>query len=98
MNNKVKMVLCASVLLSLGACATADGPVYYDGYYDGYYGPLYDGYWGDDNFFYHSGSKGQPFIRDENNHFRRDPATGFNSFHNAHMGPHTDHPHESIHR
>jgi hypothetical protein len=98
MNKKFKVILGASALLALAACASVDGPVYYDGYYDGYYGPNYDGYWGDDNSFYYSGGGGQPFVRDEGNHFRRDAAPGFNSFHHAHMGPHTGHPHESIHR
>jgi hypothetical protein len=98
MSKKLKTVLGATALLALAACATADGPVYYDGYYDGYYGPTFDGYWGDDNFFYHSGGRGQPFVRDEGNHFRRTAAAGFNSFHTAHMGPHTGHPHESVRR
>ena len=98
MSNKLKMILGASVLLALAGCATAGGPVYYDGYYDGYYGPNYDGYWGDDNFFYYSGGVGQPFVRDQGNHFRRDAAPGFNSFHHAHAGSHTGHPHESAHR
>ena len=61
MKNQLKMILSASVLLALTACANVDWPVYYDGYYDSYYGPMYDGYWGDDNFFYYSG--GQPFKR-----------------------------------
>jgi hypothetical protein len=78
--------------------AGPDGPVYYDGYYDGYYGPLYDGYWGDDNYFYYSGGRGRPYVRDEGNHFRRDSAAGFNNFHHAHNGPHTGHPHEAMHR
>jgi hypothetical protein len=98
MNNTWKTVLAASALLTLAACVSAGGPVYYDGYYDGYYGPLYDGYWGDDNFFYHSGGLGQPFVRDESNHFRHGATAGFNSFHQAHAGPHTGHPHESVHR
>jgi hypothetical protein len=98
MNNKFKTVLGACMLLTLAACATADGPIYYDGYYDGYYGPMYDGYWGDDGFFYYSGGRGQPFVRDAGNHFRRDAAGGFSSFHNAHMGPHAGHVHEAGHR
>ena len=98
MSNKLKMILGASVLLALAGCVTAGGPVYYDGYYDGYYGPNYDGYWGDDNLFYYSGGVGQPFVRDQGSHFRRDAAPGFNSFHHAHAGPHTGHPHESAHR
>jgi hypothetical protein len=63
MSNKLKMILGASVLLALAGCATAGGPVYYDGYYDGYYGPNYDAYWCDDNFFHYSGGVGQPFVR-----------------------------------
>jgi hypothetical protein len=98
MNNILKTVLAASMLVALAACASPDGPVYYDGFYDGYSGPLYDGYWGDDNFFYHSGGRGQPFVRDEGNHFQHSPAAGYNSFHNAHMGPHTGHVHEPVHR
>jgi hypothetical protein len=98
MNNKVKMLLGTLAVFALWACASADGPVYYDGYYDGYYGPLYDGYWGDDNFFYHSDGKGRPFTRDESSHFRHNPGAGFSSFHNPHSGPHTGHPHESAHR
>ena len=98
MNNKLRVILGASALLAVAACASVDGPVYYDGYYDGYYGPNYDGHWGDDNFFYYSGGGGQPFVRDGGHHFRRDAAPGFSSFHHAHMGPHTGHPHESVPR
>src|ERR1700722_688949 len=84
--SKLKLILGASALLALAGCASAGGPVYYDGYYDGFYGPLYDGYWGDDNFFYYSGGVGRPFVRDEGNHFRHDAAPGINSFHYAAMG------------
>jgi hypothetical protein len=97
MQNTLKAALAASALLALAGCVSPGGPVYYDGYYDGYYGPLYDGYWGDDNFFYYSGGPGRPFVRDEGHHFQRGAASGFNSFHQAHMGPHTGHPHESGH-
>jgi hypothetical protein len=98
MSNKLKMILGISLLLALAGCVSADGAINYDGYYDGYYGPMYDGYWGDDNFFYHSGGLGQPFVRDEGSHFRHEAGAGFNSFHNAHVGPHTGHPHESVRR
>ena len=98
MKNTLKTVLAASALLALAACVSAGGPVYYDGYYDGYYGPLYDGYWGDDNFFYYSGGPGQPFVPDRGSHFQRGAAAGFNSFHQSHMGSHTGHPHEFGHR
>lgn len=98
MSNTLKAILAASALLALAACVSAEGPVYYDGYYDGYYGPMYDGYWGDDNFFYYSRGRGQPFVRDEGNHFQHGAGPGFNSFHNAHPGPHTGHPHETVRR
>lgn len=98
MNNELKMIFGACALLVLAGCVSADGPVYYDGYYDGYYGPLFEGYWGDDDFFYYSRGRGQPFVRDDGNHFRRVAAAGFRSFHNAHTGPHTGHPHEPAHR
>lgn len=93
-----KLIL-AGALLTLAGCASApNGPVYYDGYYDGYYGPLYDGYWGDDGFFYYSGGPGRPFVPDRGNHFKRTAASGFTAFHQAHMGPHAGHPHEAIRR
>jgi hypothetical protein len=103
MKSPLKVALTVSALLGLSACgggyvsAGVGGPVYYDGYYDGYYGPLHDGYWGDDNFFYYSGGRGRPFVRDEGGHFRRDAAGGYNAFHQAHAGPHTNHPHEPAH-
>lgn len=101
MKRTLRAILVCSALFTVAACASAGGPgapIYYDGYYDGYYGPLYDGYWGDDNAFYYSGGAGRPFVRDEGNHFRRSAGPGFNSFHQAHMGPHTGHPHEATHR
>jgi len=97
MQNRLKMVLGASALLILAGCVSAGGPVYADGYYDGYYGPLYDGYWGDDDAFYYSGGPGRPFVRDEGSHFQHRAAAGFHSFHQAHSGPHTGHPHEPAH-
>jgi hypothetical protein len=98
MNSALKTVLAACALLVLAGCAAPDGPVYYDGYYDGYYGPMYDGYWGDDSAFYYSGGPGRPFVRDEGHHFQRNAGAGFTAFHQAHMGPHTGHPHEAIRR
>ena len=74
--------------MSLGACETYDHPGpgpyaygYVDGYYDDYYGPLYDGYWGpDDYFYYRTGATGD-YLRDNDHHFRHDSAQGFHSFH-----------------
>jgi hypothetical protein len=45
----------------------------YNGWYDGYYGPIYDGYWGRDGFFYYrSAPDARAFRRGDRNHFRRD--------------------------
>jgi hypothetical protein len=54
---------------------------YYDGWYDGHYGPVHDGYWGDDRFFYYRASPRGPWIVDRGNHFRRDRFDGGRSFH-----------------
>ncbi|WP_338467703.1 hypothetical protein RXV95_03870 [Novosphingobium sp. ZN18A2] len=44
----------------------------YDGWYDGYYGPIYDGYWGNDGYFYYRSSRDQrDYRRGDNHHFRR---------------------------
>ena len=44
----------------------------YDGYYDDYYGPIYDGYWGSDGYFYYRGSDhDRHFMRGDRSHFRR---------------------------
>jgi hypothetical protein len=82
--------------LAASACATYDdGPRYgnrhhvrtnvsvgfYDGWYDGYYGPVHDGYWGDDRFFYYRAGPRGPWIVDRDNHFRRDRFDGGRSFH-----------------
>jgi len=84
----------ATTLLGASACASYDegygyrdhhrGRVavsYYDGYYDGYYGPVRDGYWGGDSFFYYRTGRGGPWIVDRGNHFRRDMFDGGRRFH-----------------
>ena len=72
--------------LALSACADDGyyhgGPyvgagLAYDGYYDGFYGPIYDGYWGGDGFFYYRHGAGERrFVRSDPTHFRRDSAGG----------------------
>jgi hypothetical protein len=68
--------------LTLGACAAdygyggaavyAGGPYAYDGFYDDYYGPIYDGYWGNDGFFYYrSAAHDRRFRRGDARHFQR---------------------------
>lgn len=82
------IALCSALLLvPLGACADyygydediyASRPYAYDGFYDGFYGPIYDGYWGDDDFFYfRRGDRDRHFQRGDHAHFRRAmPADG----------------------
>ena len=49
-------------------------------YYDNFYGPYTDGYWGPDQFFYYRGGDGR-FLRDENQHFRRERFGGARMYH-----------------
>ncbi len=93
MNRFLLALSVGAVCAGLGACAnenyyprqTADfyihHPVAYDGYYDDFYGNVYDGYWGDEGFYYTMGEN-QPFLVDRANHFRReDGGQGFHAFH-----------------
>ena len=60
-----------------GGVAYGAGPYTYDGYYDGAYGPVYDGYWGDDDYFYYrSGPNDTHFHRGDHNHFAHDAPAG----------------------
>jgi hypothetical protein len=84
----------ALVTLPLGACAS-DGYGYgsgytystgvawndypYDVYYDDYYGPIYDGYWGSDNYFYYRNSGTGGYHRGDGRHFRHNQ--GGNNYH-----------------
>ena len=48
----------ASMSVALPACASYDhGGYAYNAYYDDAYGPYYDGYWGDDGFFWYRGDR-----------------------------------------
>lgn len=79
------------IALPLAGCAT-DGYGYgggvgvawvdspYDVYYDDYYGPIYDGYWGGDNYFYYRSSATGSYHRGDSHHFRHDTGTG-NTWH-----------------
>ena len=58
---------------------TVGTPYAYDGYYDNYYGPIYDGYWGNDNYFYYrSSDHDRDFHRGDREHFNRSQAMGGN--------------------
>lgn len=92
MNRKLILGAVASVGLLAGCAGGpgyyAGGPGYYgpgpgvdvaigyDGYYDGFYGPIYDGYWRGNAFFWRDRDGGR-WRRDDGRHFRREAATGF---------------------
>ncbi len=94
----IRIIVTSAVAAAL-LCGCAGGYGYgpggsvvaYDGYYDDYYGPIYDGYWGGDGFYYR-GHAGDSFHRDDGQHFRREASTGFHHVGGkAHVGP-GDHP------
>ncbi len=106
--NKLALALAASAALLASACAEYDygygygGPAYYDGWYDNYYGPVYDGYWRSNDFYYRT-APGGVYVIDRGRHFRRNQAPGFNRFHyerhDDHGGPRDDgHDHNRDHR
>jgi hypothetical protein len=85
----------AGCTMGLSACATDgygysygassigwDQPYAYDGWYDGHYGPIYDGYWGSDNYFYYRGSASdRGFRRADRDHFLRNaPRQGYRGY------------------
>ncbi len=62
-----------------GGIAYASRPYAYNGYYDGFYGPIFDGYWGTDNFFYYRrGDRDRRFYRGDRDHFDRERGRGDN--------------------
>lgn len=88
-------VLLALSTLPLGACVDDYGyggvasygpaPYAYDGWYDGYYGPIYDGYWGSDNYFYYRHGAGERgYIRGDHGHFMRQAPQGPHNFQQFH--------------
>lgn len=76
--------LLAFAAIPLSACAGGyasvnygGGPYAYDGYYDGYYGQVYDGYWGDDDYFYYRrNGNDRGYVRGDRNHFARSAPEG----------------------
>jgi hypothetical protein len=93
-----RVFLAAAAALALSACADGGGYGYYPGqtvYYDDAYGPIYDGYWDNDVFFYSTG-RDHHYVRDEGHHFRRDAAGGFHGV-RTHRGFHRDHDHDRDH-
>jgi len=88
-------LVTGAVIASIGLAACEDDPYYYhhhdrfaynndagyDVWYDNYYGNVYDGYWGDDGWYYYRPTRDHAFVRDEARHFRRDRADGYVTFH-----------------
>jgi hypothetical protein len=100
MTIKVILVSAAAVTLLCG-CAGSYGVAYngppgdvvaYDDFYDDYYGPIYDGYWGGDGFYYRS-QAGGGFHRDDGQHFRREAAQGFHRIGGTAHVPHGENRH-----
>ena len=52
---------------------------YDDLYYDNYYGPVRDGYWSNDGWYYYRDHTTRQYRRDDGRHFRRDAADGYHS-------------------
>lgn len=84
--------------IMLAACAGGPGSGYvgynggwaYDGYYDNYYGPIYDGYWGDDGYFWYRNSEGGHFHRGDRDHFRHDHPEGGDHWQTMHGDGHAN--------
>jgi hypothetical protein len=92
MKRAVPFALLALASVPLAACAGGvgvgvygPGPYAYDGWYDGYYGPIYDGYWGDDGYFYYRHNEGEgAFVRGDNHHFAHQAPQGPHNFQSMH--------------
>jgi hypothetical protein len=89
MKRPLVLLALAAAALPLAACVE-DGYGYaaiystpYYGWYDNFYGPIYDGYWGTDNFFYYRLTPNdRNYRRGDSRHFRRDavPGGSYNRF------------------
>ena len=74
--------LALSACVEDGYAGLSLGPVMYDGYYDNYYGPIYDGYWGGDGYFYYRrNEQDRRYLRGDRNHFRRPGGNPGRNFH-----------------
>jgi hypothetical protein len=93
MKHVLTVALLALGSVPLAACAGSGvgvemdgpGPYAYDGWYDGYYGPIYDGYWGDDGYFYYRHHEGEgAFVRGDRAHFAHEAPQGAHNFQPMH--------------
>lgn len=94
--------LALGAMISLGGCTGYYGGAgvgygynsYDDLYYDNYYGPVRDGYWSQDGWYYYRDRTTRQYRRDDGRHFRRDAADGY---HSARMHRGRDHDHDRNH-
>ena len=92
MKRALTIALLAAASVPLSACAggvglelESPGPYAYDGYYDGYYGPVYDGYWGNDGYFYYRHGEGEgAYVRGDRDHFAREAPQGRQNYQPMH--------------
>jgi len=94
MNRLLACSALALVAAPLAACGgnygvrvaySVPAPIVYDGWYDGYYGPVHDGYWGTDGYFYFRHAEGEgAFTRGDRDHFVRRPPPGPHNFQPIH--------------
>ena len=54
-----------------------DGRGGYAVYYDDHYGPVRDGRWGEDGYYYYRTGDRDAYVRDDERHFRRDAYEGY---------------------
>ncbi|MEJ2409652.1 MAG: hypothetical protein P8Y48_10010 [Novosphingobium sp.] len=91
MKRPLVLTCLAASVLSLSACydgydnhvAAGWSSYPYYGWYDGYYGPIHDGYWADNTFYYRLSPRDRTFRRGDPLHFRRGDARS--------TGPHFRH-------
>ena len=94
MKHAMMISLLAMTSIPLAACAGGYGmqvgydastPYEYDGWYDGSYGPIYDGYWGDDGYFYYRHNEGEgAYVRGDRDHFARQAPQGPHNYQHVH--------------
>jgi len=81
----IASVPLAACVDDVGLRIDAPGPYAYDGWYDGYYGQVYDGYWGNDGYFYYRHGEGEgAYVRGDRNHFARQAPQGPHNYQPIH--------------
>ncbi len=85
--NRIATLVAVATMATLAACSGPrhgyPGGADFDVYYDGQYGAYSGGYWGDDGYFRYSDGHGN-YLRDNDNHFRRDRFDNASPYHSEH--------------